>query len=173
MKLLLTGLFCLAVTATALGQFSRPISLSATTRFHVTVDGLATNDAGYGVGINAAFFSQQRLQLLVESSWDRFIGDKLLVVDPVTGKEAKKAAAFALRAGPQFFLLKRLALSASYGPSWHAVRDFGYTVDGGYSYGLMGLAGKKDRVVAKLFGVTIPKEGQNIQYVGLAVGFSF
>jgi len=170
MKTLFVVLFCLAVT-TAFGQVRKPIALSTTARFNVTVDGLANHDAGYGVGIDASFFSKHRLQLLVESSADRFIGDKLLVVDP--GKEAKKAAAFALRAGPQFFFSKRLALSATYGPSWHVVHDFSYSVDGSYSYGLTGFAGNKGGVIVKLFGVTLPKEGENIQYVGLAVGFKF
>jgi len=170
MKHLLTRLFCLIATAPAFSQYDKPVTFSATARFNAVVNGLASNDAGYGVGVDLAFFSQHRVQLLVESSWDRFIGDKLRITDPATEKEAKRTTVYALSIGPQVFLSRRVAVAATYGPAWHVLRDFHYSLDDGFKVSLMGIAGDRDRLVAKLFGIAVPTRERSIQYVGLAVG---
>lgn len=170
MKHLLIGLFCLVATATAFSQFNKPVSASTTARLSAVINGLATNEAGYGVGVDVAFFSKNRVQLLVESSWDCFIGDKLLVIDPVSGKEARKATVYAFGVGPQVFLSKRLAFSATYGPAWHVLRNIHYSLDDGFKVSLTGFSGNKDHFMAKLFGAAVPTRERTIQYVGLAVG---
>lgn len=173
MKHLFTFLFSLATAITCFGQFEKSTTFRATANFNIVLDGLATNDAGVGLGLDASFFSKSKLQALVETSADRFIGDKLLVADPITGKEAKGAAVFSVKAGPQFFITRNLALAATYGPAWHVLRDFDYTVDYGFKYSITGFLGNQKRFVTKVFMVNIPVEEQQIQYLGIAAGFRF
>ncbi len=155
------------------GQFDNPITLRATANFNFTLNGLATNDAGVGLGIDASFFSKHRLQALIETSADWFIGDKFLVLDNATGKAAKRAAVHNIKAGPQFFIFNNLALSATYGPAWYVVRDFNYSMDYGFKYSITCFLGDKRRFITKVFMVDIPTKQQDIQYVGLAAGLRF
>ena len=155
------------------GQFDKNTTVRATANFNFTLNGLGTNDAGVGLAVDASFFSKHRLQALIETSADWFFGDKLLVLDSATGKAAKSAAVYSIKAGPQFFISKNVALSITYGPSWYVVRDFKYSVDNGFKYSITGFLGKKRRFIAKAFMVNIPTKQQNIQYVGLAAGLRF
>ena len=173
MKHLFTFLMSLSTVVTCFGQLEKATTFRATANFNIVLDGLATNDAGVGLGLDASFFSKSKLQALVETSADRFIGDKLLVADPITGKEAKGAAVFSVKAGPQFFITRNLALAATYGPAWHVLRDFDYTVDYGFKYSITGFLGNQKRFVTKVFMVNIPVEEQQIQYLGIAAGFRF
>ena len=155
------------------GQFDKSTTLRATANFNFTLNGLATNDAGVGLGIDASFFSKHRLQALIETSADWFFGDKLLILDSATGKAAKSTAVHSIKVGPQFFITKSIALSATYGPAWYVVRDFSYSIDYGFKYSITGFLGDKRRFIAKAFIVNIPTEQQDIRYVGLAAGLRF
>jgi hypothetical protein len=172
MKYLLTLFFSLATVITCFGQLENATTFRATANFNITLNGLASNEAGAGLGLDASFFSKHRLQALLETSADFFIGDKLLVVD-ANGKAAKSASVYSIKAGPQFFVTKNLAIAATYGLSWHVVREFNYTVDGGFKYSITGFLGQQRRFVTKLFLVNIPASEQTIQYLGLAAGLRF
>jgi hypothetical protein len=154
-------------------QFDKSVSLRATGNFEFALNGLATNTNGIGFAFDAAFFSKHRLQALVEVNADRFFGDKFLVIDTATGKEAKRAAVLSIKAGPQFFVTKNIALSATYGPAWHVVREFKYSLDYGFQYSVTGFLGNQRRFIVKVFMVSIPTEELNIQYIGLAAGYRF
>ena len=152
------------------GQFDKSVTLNATINFDATLNGLATNDVGSGLGIDASFFSKHRLHALIETSADWFFGDKLLVYDSTIGKSAKSAAVYSIKAGPQFFVTKHIALSATYGPAWHVVRNFRYSLDDGFKLSVTAFMGNRRHFVTRLFLVDIPSGQQTIRYVGLAVG---
>lgn len=159
-------------TLSCFAQFDKSITYRATANFNAVLNGLATNDAGIGVGLDASLFSKYRLQALIETSAERFIGDKLLITDS-TGKPAKSAAVYSVKAGPQFFLSKNLALSVTYGPVWYVLREFKYSMDYGLKYSITGFLGVQRRFVTKVFMVNIPTSEQKIQYLGLAGGYRF
>ncbi|HEX8315273.1 MAG TPA: hypothetical protein VF609_09780 [Flavisolibacter sp.] len=173
MKHLFTFLFSYLCVTTCLAQHQQATTLRASINFNIALNGLATNDAGVGLGLDASFFSKRRLQALIETSADRFIGDKLLLLDTITGKKGKSAAVYSIRVGPQLFVSENIALAATYGPSWHVVRDFGYTLDGGFKYSITFFFGKEKSFIAKMFMVNIPVEERKIQYLGIAAGFQF
>jgi hypothetical protein len=173
MKYLFILLFSLSAVTACFGQFQKPVTFRATANFNIALGGLATNDAGIGLGLDAAFFSKNRLQALFETSADRFVGDKLLILDPITNKEAKSAAVYSVKVGPQFFISDNLALAATYGPAWYVLRDFDYTSDYGFKYSITGFLGKQKRFVTKVFMVNIRAGERNIQYLGIAAGFRF
>ena len=52
------------------GQFDKSTILRATANFNFTLNGLATNNAGLGLGIDASLFSKNRLKALIETSAD-------------------------------------------------------------------------------------------------------
>ncbi|HVG16656.1 MAG TPA: hypothetical protein VM935_16900 [Chitinophagaceae bacterium] len=166
-------IFLSIIQLSCFAQFDKPVTIRATTNFNIALKGLATNDAGIGVGIDASFFSTHKLQVLLETSADWFFGDKLLIIDASTGEKVKSAAVHSLRLGPQFFIHKNLALSITYGPAWSVVQDTDYSLHGGLKYGATGFLGKKRNVIAKLFMVNIPAAEQTIHYLGLAGGFRF
>jgi hypothetical protein len=172
-KHLFTFFFSLSIITTCFGQLEKSTTFRATANFNIVLDGLATNDAGVGLGFDASFFSKNKLQVLIETSADCFIGDKVMVIDPVTGKEGKSAAIYSIKAGPQFFITKNIALAATYGPAWHVLRDFDYTVDYGFKYSITGFLGRQKRFVTKVFMVNISVEEQQIQYLGIAAGVRF
>ena len=160
-------------TVSCFGQFNKALTIRPTAHINIVLNGLGMNDAGGGLGLDVSFFSRHRLQVLIETSADGFIGDKLLHIDTVTEEEAKNAAVYSIKAGPQFFIAPHWALAVTYGPAWHIVRDFNYSVDGGFNYSLTGFLGRKRRLVTKLFLVTIPIDEQNIQYMGISAGVRF
>ena len=152
------------------GQFDNQITFRATANFNVVLGGLATNDAGAGLELDASFFSRKKLQLVVEGSGDRFIGDKLMIIDSVYGSPTKNAAVYSLKAGPQYFITKNIAIAATCGPAWHVIRNFDYTLDLGFKYSLTAFWGKRRSFITRLFLVQIPTESQNIQYLGVGAG---
>jgi hypothetical protein len=166
-------IFFIITQLSCFGQFDKSITLRATANFNFALNGLATNDAGVGLGIDASFFSKHRLQALIETSADWFIGDKLLVLDSATGKAAKSAAVHSVKIGPQIFITKNLAVSATYGPAWYTVRDFNYSMDYGFKYSVTGFLGDKRRFTAKVFIVDIPTKQRSVLYLGLAAGVRF
>ena len=157
----------------SLGQTGKNVSLKALANFNFATNGLATNEAGAGLGLDASFFSKKKIQLLFELSSDWFFGDKLLVVDNATGKEAKKAAIHSIKAGPQLVLSNKMTIAATYGPAWHVLRDFHFSTDAGFKFSLSGFWGTNNCFATKIFFVTIPTDQQNISYFGVAAGIKF
>ncbi len=151
-------------------QFDKSVSLGATGNFNIALGGLGVDDAGVGFGLDASFFSKHRLQAIGEINFDHFFGDKSLYIDPISGKDAKTNN-YSIKAGPQFFIFKNLAIAATYGPSWYKVRDFDYTRDYGFKYSITGLLGERRRLIAKVFIVNIPAKDLKIQYLGFAAGY--
>ncbi|HZF64291.1 MAG TPA: hypothetical protein VEZ55_07405 [Chitinophagaceae bacterium] len=137
---------------------------------NLPLKGLATNDAGFGVTVDAAFLSKSKLQALVETSADYFLGDKLLIVDANSGKQAKRPSIYSIRFGPQLFITPALAISATCGPTWHVVRDFRHSLDDGFRFSANTFLGKKRSVAARFYMVTIPNK---IHYLGTSVGVRF
>ena len=162
----------LFLSLTSYGQLDKSLSLIATGNFDFKTKGLALNDAGFGIGLDASFFSKHKFQLLLETSADRFIGDKDFVTAD-EGRENKSPAIYSIKAGPQFFISKNIALSATFGPAWHSIQAVGFTRDYGFKFGATGFLGDKRRLVTKIFMVYIPKENLNIRYFGLALGYRF
>ncbi len=160
------------LSLSSFAQFDKPFILSATSNFTFRTSGLATNDAGLGLNFDGSFLSENKLQLLIETSADWFIGDKLLITD-ANGRNTKGAVIYSIKAGPQFFILDKLALSITYGPAWHRIRDFEFTTDYGFKSAITGFLTKKKRFVTKLFLVAIPKKDLNIKYFGLSLGYRF
>ncbi len=56
MKYLLTLFFSLATVITCFGQLEKATTFRATANFNITLNGLATNEAGAGLGLDASFF---------------------------------------------------------------------------------------------------------------------
>ena len=167
------AMFSLTLMNVCSGQFDKQITFRATANFNVVIGGLATNDAGAGLELNASFFSRKKLQLVVEGSGDLFIGDKFMVVDAVDGRAAKNAAVYSFKAGPQYFVTKNIAIAATCGPTWHVLREFDYTLDIGFKYSFNAFWGKRRSFITRLFFVQIPTESQNIQYLGIGAGLRF
>ena len=157
---------------TTYGQFDKSLSVITTGNFDFKTKGLNSNDAGFGIGLDASLFSQHKLQLLLETSVDRFMGDKVGFVDP-QGRENKSALIYILKAGPQFFILKNIAISSTIGPAWHSIRAIGFTRDFCFKFGVVGFFGDKRRLVTKIFIVNIPNDNLNIQYFGIGLGYRF
>jgi len=161
----------LITAVSGFSQFDKSISLRTTGNFNVALGGLGVDDAGVGFGLDASFLSKHRLQAIVETSLDHFFGDKSLYIDRITGKDAKTNI-YSIKAGPQFFITRNLALSATYGPTWYKVRDFDYTRNYGFKYSITGFFGERKRFIAKVFMVNIPAQDRKIQYLGFAAGFT-
>jgi hypothetical protein len=140
--LLLSTLFCF-------GQFDRTITLVTAANFSVPLKGAGVNEAGFGISFDAHFFSKQRLQVLLESSADYFVG----------AKEGGFLSIFS-SAGPQFFVTKNIAASVTYGTPWNAevwAHGFKYSI-----------SGFKERFTAKVFMINLPdRQKGDIQYVGI------
>ena len=94
-------------------------------------------------------------------------------MDSATGNTAKRANVYSIKVGPQFFIFKNIALSATCGPAWHVVREFNYSIDYGFKYSVTGFLGNKRQFMIKGFIVDIPIKQQDIFYVGLAAGLRF
>lgn len=154
------------------GQFDKSFHLVASANADVGLRGLANNEVGMGVGVDAFLFAKNKLQVLVEAGAERFIGDKLYVLD-ARGRENKTAAIYTLKAGPQFFVSNRISLSATVGPGWHSVRDIGFTTDIGFKYAIAAYLGDQRRSVTKIFMVNIPNKNLRIRYFGLQFGYRF
>ena len=120
----------------AVAQIDQPVTVSAGVHFNSFVRGIGTNDAGAGLDLRISIFTRHRLHALIDASAARFIGDKRYIVDGTTGEEAVNARLYNLHAGPELFLTKRLAVSISYGCSWHKIRSFDYSTDRTFQYGL-------------------------------------
>ena len=98
--------------------------------FNFKTKGLAMNDAGFGIGFDASLFAKHKLQLLLETNANVFIGDKELLVD-AQGRENKSQTIYSIKAGPQFFIFERIALSTTFGVAWHSVKAIDFTCDFG------------------------------------------
>lgn len=163
---------CCLLSLSSFGQFDKTISLRASGNFNVTRNGFGTNDAGLGLGLDASFFSNHKLNLLTETSAETFFGSKEFIINP-EGRENKAPVIYSVKAGPQFFISKNIALSVTYGPSWYSIQAVSFTSDYGFKLGITGLFGKERRLVTKVFLAEIPKDNINIQYFGVGVGYRF
>jgi hypothetical protein len=171
MKLLIILIICFLSTKSYC-QFNKSFSLITSVNFDFKTKGLATNEAGAGISLDAIVFAKHKLQLLIETSADQFIGDKSFAED-AQGRENKSATIYTIKAGPQFFLSKRIALSTTIGPAWHSIEAVGFTRNYGFKFTVTGFLGHKRKLVTNLFMVDIPKDNLNIQYFGLQLGFRF
>ena len=171
MKILLILVFSFLSTKSYC-QFDKSFSLIASANLNLKTRGLATNDAGVGISLDALLFAKHKLQLLVETGTDKFIGDKLFIVDD-KGRQNKTATIHTIKAGPQFFLTKNIALSTTIGPAWHSIRAIGFSRDYGFKFAVTGFLGVKRRIVTKIFMVEILKDNLNVRYFGLQLGYRF
>lgn len=169
MKALTSILLCFA-SFYSFGQLNKQVTLAATGHLLVKAKGSSLNDAGYGVNVGAALFARHKLQLLVETSGDWFVGNKLLKLDP-QGREDKVAVMYSVKAGVQLFILRNIALSATTGPAWHAIQAPGFTTTYGFRYSATGFWGQRKRFVTQLFTVHTPKSTLMTQYIGLGLGY--
>ncbi len=170
MKLTIITIFCL-LSLPSFAQKDRFVNLAASGNFNFTTHGFGTNDAGAGLGLTASFFPQHKLQLLAETGAEMFFGSKELIINP-KGRENKDPVIYSIKAGPQLFISKNIALSVTYGPYLHSIETAGFTNDFGFRFGITGFSGKKKRFVTKLFMTEIPKD-YDIRYFGFGVGYRF
>lgn len=161
------------VSFSSAAQFDRSVRITPIINFNVVLNGLGQNDAGMGLELNASFFAKHKLQLLIESGTDRFIGDKVLRIDPVSGEHARNAIVYNLKAGPQLFISKTLSISMTYGPSWYLVRDFGFTTAYGLKYGLSCYVSEGKKLRFSLSMIDLQGVNENIQYIALGIGYMF
>lgn len=153
-------------------QFNKCISANATAHFNIATSGLSPDDAGVGVNLQTSFFAKHKVQLTTEAVSELFFGNKVFYEDPQTGKNAK-ASMHSIRIGPQVFLTKNIAVAATYGLTWHKIREFDYSADDGYKLSINSFVGKSRRMVAKASFVTIPAESRRIQYLSFGLGYRF
>ena len=168
--LIITSLLC---WLNGLAQIDQPVTVSAALHLNSFVKGIGTNDAGAGLDFSISIFTPHRLHALIDASAARFIGDKRYIVDGTTGEEAVNARLYNLHAGPELFVTKRLALSISYGCSWHKIRAFDYSTDRGLKYGLTTWLGKQRSIVGKIFLVSINAPNRRMQYLATGLGYRF
>ena len=154
------------------GQAAKFIDLQVIGNINFKTRGLATNDAGVGINLDAALFSTHKLQLLVEGSSAVFIGDKLLVTDSMERK-AESAVIHSITAGLQYFISKKIAVSVLYGFNWHRIRAFEFTQDDGYKFCVTGFTGNKKRTLIQFFMVDVPRKEIDIRYFGIGIGYKF
>jgi hypothetical protein len=166
------SIITLLSTIISSAQFDKAVSFRSTAIFDFKVKGMFINDAAFGLGFDAAFFAKHKLMSIIETSAEKFVGDKLLAIDSVTGEHLTKAAILGVKAGAQFFLIKQLAVSATCGPTWHIARASDYSLDIGIKYCLTGFLGQKRKLVTKFFLVNIPAD-RRISYLGVALGWRF
>jgi hypothetical protein len=151
-------------------QFNRSIEIMPVVNINVVIDGLGYNDAGIGPAIGASFFAKHRLQLFVDAGHDRFFGDKGYEIDDGTGRKTKNARVSYVHAGPQFFFIPRLSGSVTYGPVWHVVSDFDYTVDYGLRYGLSAFLGNNRQVLIRATYTSVRTANLPIRYMSIGLG---
>lgn len=171
MKTLIILFFC-SISTKSYCQFDKTFSLITSVNLDFKLKGLATNEAGLGINIDAILLAKNKLQLLLETSADKFIGDKTLIID-AQGSETKNAAIYTINAGPQYFVSKRIAFATTFGPAWHAIEASGFTQDYGFKFAATAFLGPKRKLVTRIFMVDILKDDLNIQYFGLQFGFRF
>jgi hypothetical protein len=169
MRLLLLALLSLTATV-SYAQFDKSVSVNATVNFNVALSGLGTDDAGLGINLQTSFFSKKRLQLTTEAVSEAFFGNKVLYEDAQAGKAAKTRL-HGFRIGPQVFLTRNIAVSATYGPTWHKVRVFGYTHDYGYKVSVNSFLGAGRRLVARASFVNTYAEVQKLEYLSIGIGY--
>ena len=159
-------LFSISSTA----QFNSPFTIRATPNANIVIEGIGQNDAGLGLSLDGSFFAKHKLQLLVEMNADRFFGDKSHVYNP-QGRENKAAVIYSMSAGVQFFIIRQVAISLTYGPAFHSIRAVGFSTDYGFRYGLTGFFGKERRLMPKIYFVNIPTDQLTIQFCGFGFGY--
>lgn len=157
-------------TTVSHSQLDKKVSVNATGNFNVSLAGLGTDDAGLGLNMQTSFFAKNRLQLTTEAVSELFFGNKVYHEDPQTGKNAQ-ARIHSLRIGPQIFLTRNIAVAATYGPAWHKIREFDYTLDYGYKLSVNSFLGQRRRFVAMASFVNVQAEAQNLQYLSFGLGY--
>lgn len=162
----------LLFTITSYGQFNHFVSLRTTINFAVGQKELANaaDDAGYGLSVDVSFFSKHKLQALFMADVNSFFGNKVYYLQN-EGRQNKNADIYSIRIGPQYFISKRIAFSATAGPAWHAIETVGFSRNMAYQLMGTGFWGKRKKLVTQLFFTEIPKPVANIQYIGLGLGY--
>ena len=169
MKILLFVVACLASLCSA-GQLNKPVSILTAGNVLFKTTGANYNNTGVSLHINASFFSTHKLQLLVETSADKFFGDKVYYVS-AAGKEINKVILYSIKAGPQLFVTRHVALSATFGQTWHSINAEGFSRDYGLQYGATGFIGRKKRFITRVVMVHNLKTDKISRYVGVGLGY--
>lgn len=160
------------ITFNASAQFNRFLFMSATAQANVGQKALAYDNAGYGLSINTSFPGYSKWEVTASVSANGFFGDKIYYL-PNEGRQNKGPAIYTLFAGPQYFILSRLAVSVTAGPAWYSIHTKGFSASTGYHFEATGYLGKKRRIVTRLSFSDIPANEINIQYFGLGIGYRF
>lgn len=165
-------LICCLFSGYSYTQFNKQVSLVASTNFNFRTRGLGLNDAGLGLNVNAIVFAKHKLQLLLETSVDAFIGSKAFsYLDE--GRLNKTPLFYTLKAGPQFFLFKHLALSATAGPASYSFESVGFMTACAFKFAVTGFLGQEKRLATSVILVKIPNKNIDIQYLGFQIGYRF
>jgi hypothetical protein len=169
----LTVFTLLLLSLGSLAQRQKPVSIRMTGQYTVTVEGIGLNTAGLGIGAAGSFFARKRLQLLTEAYMDRYVGDKVLVLDQ-QGRPLPDACLLTVHAGPQVFFSRSLALAATYGAAWHRYRERSFTLDHAVRTSITGYFGSSDHFILQAYWTLVPRaytRGMDIQQVGVGAGY--
>lgn len=172
MKLMrpLTLMVTILLSLSCWGHREKPLSVRFAGQFDFAVRGMAMNDAGMGAMAGLSVFARQRVQLLAEGGSHWYIGDKQYIMDR-EGRELPNGSLHTVQAGPQVFLTKTLALSATYGVAWFRLHDWDHQADEAYRVALTGYFGDHNNFITQLSWMQVPQPEMTIRHFGIGVGY--
>ena len=173
MRTLLTLLIVIAFYSTSSAQSNHFSSLRLTTHFDFLLKVPGLDDAGFGLQADGALFAQHKFHLVASANAERLIGDKSLYIGPMQGRINKPGTIYGVQAGPEYFLVPHVALSAQYGVFWHSINEYNFDADQGFKFSLTLLPGKSKSFVVNLSRTIILIDARNLRYYSFGVGYTF
>lgn len=170
MKKISAVLFCLYFICSAHAQFNKFISVRAGVQLDLRTDFPSLDDVGAGFNFDVSLFAKGRLMLLTSVHKDWFAGDKLYI-QYGSGRINNISTAHGISAGPEYFINRNVAISATYGLFQHSIREDGYFTDDGLRVGVTAYTGNKRRFVLKLCRTDIFNSRRHMSYHSIGLGW--
>lgn len=171
MKTCLT-LILLITFINASAQQKHFVSLRSLAHFDFAMKMPSMDDAGFGLQMDASLFAKNRLNFLSTFHIEHLLGDKDYFI-PNEGRINNQGKIIGVQAGPEYFIMPGVALSAVYGVFWHSIHEVKFAADDGYKLGLTYLVGKQKKFVMQLALTEIPRQVENISYWQFGLGYRF
>ena len=168
--ILLAAIVAVGLFSSGQAQTNKFFNLRTTAHFNFGVKAPNLDDAGIGGEVDAIFFANRKLNLLMSANADRFIGDKSYTL-PDIGRANKGGAVEGVQIGPQYYVLPSLAVSAAYGWFRHSFQEIGFSNDDGYRVALVFMPGKNRKLAIQLSRTAIPAEPVNIRFYSFGIGY--
>ena len=128
------------------------------------------DDAGFGLQLDASLFAKNKLNLLLSSHVEHLLGNKLMSI-PDEGRINKTGKILGVQAGPEYFVIPKVALSAQYGIFWHSIQEIDFNADDGYKLGVTVFPGKNRRFLTQVAHIEIPRATSKISYWQFGMGY--